>query len=193
MRRLYEWILRLAGSPRALPALFGLSFAESMIFPIPPDVMLVPMCVARPKSALRYAFWCSVASLLGGMAGYAIGHFAWEAVSDWFFTYVPGVTDDGFGRVQVLYDEWNFWVVFTAGFTPIPYKLITITAGVFEIAFPTFVVASAISRSARFFLVALMLRTWGEAAQEFIERRFNLVATIFVILLVGGFIVASRL
>ncbi|MCB9897076.1 MAG: DedA family protein [Planctomycetes bacterium] len=158
-----------------------------MIFPIPPDVMLVPMCVAEPKKSLRYAAFCSVASVLGGMAGYALGHFLWDEIGPWFFANVPGFSQARFDSVQALYEKWNFVVVFSAGFSPIPYKLFTISAGVFDISFPTFLLASAVSRSARFFLVAAMLKKYGVQAKDFIERRLNVLALVFVVLLVGCF------
>jgi membrane protein YqaA with SNARE-associated domain len=193
MRPLYDWVLRLSERPRAVVALFLLSLAESSFFPIPPDVMLVPMCVAKPKKAFHYAFWCSVASILGGVLGYLIGHYAWDAVGTYFFDYVPGFTPEKFEKVGDLYKEYNFWIVFTAGFSPIPYKLITITAGVFGIAFPTFLMASAISRSARFFLEAAIVRWLGPSAQTYIEKNFNKVSIAFVVLLVGGFLLVTKL
>lgn len=192
MRRLYEWVLSLAASPRALPALVAVTFAESVIFPIPPDVMLIPMCIARPERALRYALLMSIASVLGGIAGYGIGLWAWDQVGPWFFAHVPGFTQAGFEEVGTLYDAHNFLIVFAAGFTPIPYKLITISAGVFGIAFPMFVIASAVSRAARFFLVAWLLARLGARAQVFIDKYFNWLAIAFVALLVGGFWVLSR-
>jgi membrane protein YqaA with SNARE-associated domain len=176
-----------------VPALFVLSFAESSFFPIPPDVMLLPMCIARRTRAYFYATVCSAASVLGGIAGYLIGHYLWERVRDFFFANIPGFTQAGFDRVAGLYAEYDFWVVFTAGFTPIPSKLITITAGVFEIAFPVFVIASVVSRSARFFIEAWACQRFGLTAQAFIEKHFNLLAIAFVVLLIGGFWAAGKI
>jgi membrane protein YqaA with SNARE-associated domain len=176
-----------------VPALFVLSFAESSCFPIPPDVMLLPMCIAQRARAFYYAAVCSAASVLGGIAGYGIGHFLWERVKHFFFTKVPGFTQAGFDRVGGLYDQYDFWVVFTAGFSPIPYKLITITAGVFEIAFPVFVIASVVSRSARFFIEAWICHRFGARAQQLIEKHFNLAAVAFIVLLLGGFWAAGKL
>ena len=188
-RRLYFWVLHWAYTPYALPALMVLSFAESSFFPIPPDVLLLPLCLGDPRRALRFAFWCSVASVLGGMAGYALGYGLWHAGLDQFcFNYVPGFTPQAFATVQRLYEEHNFWVVFTAGFTPIPYKLITIAAGVFEVNFAMFVLASAIGRSARFFLVAWLVARFGAPIREFVERRLGLMSLLFCVLLVGGFV-----
>jgi membrane protein YqaA with SNARE-associated domain len=193
MRPLYDWILRLSERPRAVVALFLLSLAESSFFPIPPDVMLVPMCVAKPKKAFYYAFWCSVASIIGGVLGYLIGTFAWDALGQFFFEHIPGFTTEKFEKVGGWYEQYNFWVVFMAGFSPIPYKLITITAGVFAINFPIFLLASAISRSGRFFLEAWLVHRYGKPAQTFIEKNFNLVSIAFVVLLVGGFLLVGKL
>ena len=129
-----------------------------------------------------------MASIAGGLFGYAIGWGLWAAVDQWFYTYVPGFTPEKFGKVAELYREWDFWVVFVAGFTPIPYKIITITAGVFSLNLPMFIIASAVSRSARFFLVAWLLHRYGEPIRSFIDRRFNLLAIAFTALLIGGFV-----
>lgn len=193
-RRLYDWVIHWAFTPYALPALVLISFAESSFFPIPPDVLLVPLCLGNPKRAFRFAAWCSVASVLGGIAGYGIGLFAWEAgVRDLCFHYIPGFTPHVFEKVQGLYQEWDFWVVFAAGFSPIPYKVFTIAGGVFGINFLTFVLASAISRSARFFLVALLLKKYGAPVREFIEKRFGLATLSFCVLLIGGFVTVKYL
>jgi len=188
IRRLYDWVIHWAFTPYALPALFVLSFVESSFFPIPPDVLLIPLCLGDPRRAFRFAAWCSVASVLGGMAGYALGHFAWEAgVRDLSYAWIPGFTPEVFTRVQALYQEWDFWVVFVAGFSPIPYKVFTIAGGVFGINFGTFVLASAISRSTRFFLEALLIRKYGPPVRDFIEHRFGLATLLFCVLLVCGF------
>jgi membrane protein YqaA with SNARE-associated domain len=126
-RRLYDWVVHWAFTPYAVPALVLIAFAESSFFPIPPDVLLVPLCLGNQKRAFGFAAWCSVASVVGGMAGYGIGMYAWEAgVRDLCFHYVPGFTPEVFARVQGLYQRWDFWVVFVAGFSPIPYKVFTI-------------------------------------------------------------------
>jgi membrane protein YqaA with SNARE-associated domain len=144
--------------------------------------------------AFHFALLASLGSVLGGIAGYAIGYYLWwsepgafSEFARFFFAHVPGFTPEQFARVQQLYAQWNFWVVFTAGFTPIPYKVITISAGAFDISFVIFAVASAISRSARFFLVAGLLWRYGAPVKEFIDRRFNLLSIVFVLLLAGGF------
>lgn len=193
-RRLYDWVIHWAYTPYALPALIVISFAESSFFPIPPDVLLIPLCLGNPKHAMRFALWCSIASVLGGIAGYGIGAWAWEAgVRDFCYAYIPGFTPAVFGRVQTLYADLDFWIVFTAGFSPLPYKVFTIAAGVCGIDFWTFVLASVVSRSARFFLEAVLLRRFGAPVREFIEKRFGLATLVFCVLLVGGFLAIKAL
>jgi len=187
VRRLYDWVLRWAWTPHGQIALFVLAFAESSFFPIPPDVLLVALVLGARERWIRLAAICSVASVLGGLAGYGIGWGLWSAVQDTFFNYIPGFTAEKFERVGDLYRQWDFWIVFAAGFTPIPYKLITITAGVFALNLPMFLIASAVSRSARFFLVAFLLHRYGQPIRTFIDKRFNLLALVFTVLLVGGF------
>ena len=189
LRRLYDWVLHWAETPFGWAALVLNSFAESSFFPIPPDPLLIALCIGEPKRALRFAAYCSAASVLGGAAGYWIGATVWHLVGRFFFQYVPSFTPEAFEHVRSLYESYNFWVVFTAGFTPIPYKLITIGAGVFEINFLIFMVASLVSRSARFFLVAALIRRFGPSIKDFIDSYFNLLSVLFVILLVGGFLV----
>ncbi|OGG02144.1 MAG: cytochrome B [Candidatus Glassbacteria bacterium RIFCSPLOWO2_12_FULL_58_11] len=189
LRRLYDWVLHWAETPYGGAALFVNAFAESSFFPIPPDALLIAMCIGQSKRSYRFAFWCSVASVLGGAAGYWIGFTAWGVAGPLFFKYVPSFTPQAFAHVGELYENYNFWVVFTAGFTPIPYKLITIGAGVFEINFGIFMVASVLSRSARFFLVAALIRKFGPVIKSFIDRYFNLLSVIFMVLLAGGFLV----
>lgn len=191
IRRLYDWVLHWAETPYGAPALFLLAFVESSVFPVPPDVLLIALCITLPRRAWYYALLCSVGSLLGGMLGYLLGWGFWSLLDDFFFSYVPGFTPDLFARVQALYAEHDFWVVFAAGFTPIPYKVITIAAGVFLINFPIFVLASLIGRSARFFLVAGLIRRFGPGIRSFVDRYFNLLSMLFLILLVGGFLVVK--
>ncbi len=198
-RRVYDWTLAWAYKPSAGVALFGLSFAESSFFPIPPDVLLMPLVLGNRQKWLKYAFLCSLASVLGAVAGFAIGWLAWGAgVDQLFYNYVPGFTEHVFHDVSKLYEQYNFWIVFTAGFTPIPFKVITITAGVFgtgaQVAdpgmfFAVFLIASIVSRSARFFLVAGLMRAFGAKITPFIDRYFNWLALAFTVLLIGGFVV----
>lgn len=187
-RRLYDWVLSFAERPSGEWALFGFAFAESSFFPIPPDPLLIALSLGAPKRALRFALICSVASVLGAMAGYAIGWGVWEAVSHLFYAWVPGVTPEAFEHVRAIYDRWDFWAIFAAGFTFIPFKVFTISAGVFSISFPIFLLASTLSRSARFFLVAGLIYVYGPSIQGFIDRYFDKLALLFVVLLVGGFV-----
>ena len=189
LKRLYDWVLNWADTPYGVYALAALSFAESSIFPIPPDVLLIALCLGNRTKWFYFATVCTVASVLGAVLGYAIGWGIWQSVDQFFFHYVPGFSEEKFDTVRRLYERWNFWIVFVAAFTPIPYKVITITAGVFAINFPMFMVASIIGRAARFFLVSYLLYLLGDPIKEFIDRRFNLLTVVFVVLLVGGFIV----
>jgi membrane protein YqaA with SNARE-associated domain len=191
VRRMYDWVLSFAHRPGGSWALFGFSFAESSFFPIPPDPLLVALSLGRPKRALWFATVCALGSVLGGLAGYAIGWGVWQMVGHWFFAYVPGVTPEAFVGVQQLYDRYDFWAIFAAGFTPIPYKVFTLSAGVFNISLPIFLFASTVSRSARFFLVAGLIYAYGPPIQGFIDRHFDRLAWLFLILLVAGFVVVK--
>ena len=193
VRRLYDWVLHWADTPYGIPALAALSFAESSFFPIPPDVLLIALVLGAPSRWFRIAAVCSVASVVGGICGYGIGIGLWHVVQGFFFDHIPGFTPDVFAHVRDLYEQWNFKLVFVAGFTPLPYKVITITAGVAEINFPIFVLASALSRSARFFLVAALLRRFGEPIRSFIDRYFNILSIVFVVLLLGGFVLLKQI
>lgn len=186
-RSLYDWVLSWAHKPHSSTALFFLAVAEASFFPIPPDVLLLPLCVGKRAQSLRFAAICTAGSVLGGAIGYAIGWGAWEAAGQFFYDYVPGFTEDKFAYVGGLYDSYDFWVVFVAAFTPIPYKVITIAAGVFQISFPMFMIASLVGRSARFFLVAGLLYFFGEPIKGFIDRWFNPLVVAFTVLLIGGF------
>lgn len=187
-RRLYDWTLAWAYRPSATIALFCLSFAESSFFPVPPDVLLLPLVMGNPKRWARYAGVCTLASVLGALAGYTIGWGLWAAVDQFFYRYVPGFTPELYRHVGELYEQNNFWVVFTAGFTPIPYKVITITGGAFKISLLPFVLASIASRGTRFFLEAILMRAFGPRIKPLIDRYFNLLSVVFVVLLIGGFV-----
>jgi membrane protein YqaA with SNARE-associated domain len=190
LRRLYDWVLSWAETPYAVPALFILAFSESSFFPVPPDVLLIALAVSIPAKAFRYAAVCSIGSILGGMLGYLIGYEFMSTAGNRIIELY------GFSRqweyVGSLYNEYAAWAVGIAGFTPIPYKVFTIAGGAFHIDFPVFVVASAISRSARFFLVAGLIYLFGPAIKSFIDRYFNILAIVFIILLIGGFFVIRR-
>ena len=200
LRRLYDWVLHWAETKYGVPALFLLAFAESSFFPIPPDVLLITLALGARSKAIRFALVCSVASIVGGIAGYGIGYFTWwngaeaySAVALFFFNHIPGFTEQVFLNIQEKYEIYNFLIVFTAGFTPIPFKIITISSGAFSVNFPMFLLASTVGRSARFFMVALLIRQFGEPITAFIDKYFNLLSIIFTILLIGGFLVLKAL
>ncbi len=186
LRGLYDWVEHFAETPYGLWALFLLAFAESSFFPVPPDVLLIALAVSIPARALRYALVCSVGSVLGGMFGYLIGYQFMEFIGFGILNFY-GLTDK-YESVAELYNRYNAWAVGIAGFTPIPYKVFTISAGAFKINFLVFLLASVVSRSARFFLVAGLIYMFGEQIRTFIERYFNILAVLFVLLLVAGFI-----
>ncbi|MFQ5822764.1 MAG: YqaA family protein [bacterium] len=193
VRRLYDWVLHWAETPYGSWALFILAFAESSFFPVPPDVLLIALAISVRDKAFKFALICSIASLLGGIIGYIIGFGFWNIASNYFYTYVPGFSHEAFNAVKGLYQRWDFFIIFTAGFTFIPYKIFTISSGVFEINFLGFIIASAFGRSARFFLVGGLIWKFGAPIKNFIDKYFNTLATIFVILLIGGFLLIKYL
>jgi len=191
LKRLYDWVLRWAHTPYGSLALFLLAFAESSFFPIPPDVLLIALAISIPARSFRYALICSVGSLLGGMFGYLIGYMFMEGIGN-------RVIDlyhfrENYEHIQVLYRDYDAWAVGIAGFTPIPYKVFTITAGAFKINFWVFAIASAVSRGARFFILGAIIYYYGESIKRFIDRYFNILSIAFVVLLIGGFIVVKYL
>jgi membrane protein YqaA with SNARE-associated domain len=191
LRRLYDWTMALAAGRHAEKALVGVSFAESSFFPIPPDLLLIPMVLAERSKALRYAFVCTVASVVGGIAGYLIGAFLFEQLAR------PILDLYGYGaRFEEFagwYNEWGAWIVFTAGLTPFPYKVVTIASGATHLDVLVFTLASIASRGLRFFVVAGLLYWIGPPIRAFIEKRLGLVFTAFVVILIGGFVVARYL
>ena len=187
VRRLYEWVLRWADTPHGPRALGALSFAEASIFPIPPDPLLVALCLGEPRRALRFSAIVTVASVAGGAFGYAMGAAAWHFLEGFFFAYVPGVTEEAFERVRDLYARYDFWAVFVAGLTPIPYKVFTLSAGVFAINPLVFLAASVLSRGLRFFVAGLLIHRFGTSIRGFIDRYFNALAWLFAGLLLLGF------
>lgn len=191
LRRLYDWTMGLAGHRHALVALAVVSFAESSFFPIPPDVLLIPMVLASRERAWLIATVCTVASVVGGAAGYGIGALLFDTLGQpivEFYGYM-----DQFQELQRRYEEWGAWIVAGAGFTPFPYKVITITSGVMHLDFWVFMIASALSRGARFFLVALLLWHFGPPIRSFIERYLAQLTILFFLLLFGGFVAARYL
>jgi len=190
VRRLYEWVLHWAHTPYGIWALFVLAFTESSFFPIPPDVLLIALALSIPAKSFRYALICSAGSVLGGLFGYFIG---WQLMDLVGFPIMKfyGILEQ-YETVRQSYEEYNAVIVFIAAFTPIPYKLITITAGAFKLNILTFTIASLIGRSARFFLVAWLIHKFGQRIKEFIEKYFDILSLIFVGLVVLGFIIATK-
>jgi membrane protein YqaA with SNARE-associated domain len=189
VRRLYDWTIGWADRPGGTWALFALAFAESSFFPIPPDVLLMALCIGRPSRSLWFALVCTVGSVLGGIAGYYIGFELFEQIGRPVLE-AYGVMDK-FDWVGQQYRENLVLALGTAGFTPVPYKVFTIAGGAFEVPFLPFVVVSIVSRGARFFLVAGLIRVFGPAIKNFIDRYFNLLTIAFVVLLVLGFAVVK--
>lgn len=195
IRKLYDWVLHFANTPHGAIALFLLAFAESSFFPIPPDALLIALVLGAQKKAFRFAAICTAGSILGAIFGYAIGHFLWwtpsnefTGIANFFFNNIPSFTHQTFYNIKEMYNQYDFWIIFTAGFTPIPYKIITISSGAFNINVIMFIIASIISRGARFFLVAFLIWKFGPQIKSFIDKYFNWLAIAFTILLIGGFV-----
>jgi len=193
VRRLYDWVLHWAETPSGPSALAALSAAEASFFPIPPDPLLMALCLGAVRKSLRFAAIATAASVVGGIGGYLIGAGAWQALGGFFFEYVPGVTPEAFEGIRDLYSRYDFWAVFLAGLTPIPYKVFTLSAGVFAINFPVFVIASIASRGLRFFAEAGLIYWKGPEIRRFIDRYFNLLSWLFGVLLILGFVLVKYL
>ncbi len=191
IRKLYDWVLHWAATPYAVPALFVLSFAESSFFPIPPDVLLIAMAVAVAKRSFYFAAVCSVASVLGGMFGYLIGLEFMELIGDRIIALYH--FEAKWDQIGELYNQHQAWAVAAAGFTPLPYKVFTIAAGAFKVDFLVFVLASAASRSARFFIVAGLIYFFGPPVKKFIEKYFNILSIVFFVSLILGFVLIKYL
>ena len=190
IKRLYNWILSWSESRWGWLALFTIALFEASWFPLPPDILLIALCLGATKRSFRFATICLVGSVLGAALGYMIGYFLWTtpsgeatALANLFYEYIFSV--DSFNNVGALYDRFNFWIVFTAGFTPLPFKLFTIAGGMFHINFLMFIIASMVSRGMRFFLIAWLIWKFGAPIKSFIDKYFNLLATLFTILLIG--------
>lgn len=187
LRKLYYWTLHWADTRYALPALVILSFAESSFFPIPPDILLMAMCFARPQKWLLYSAWCTAASVAGGVLGWYLGWGFWELTKGFFFDIVPGFTPEVFDKVQHLYQDNAFLAILTAAFTPIPYKVFTVAAGVCAVSIPTLIMASLLGRGGRFFLVGGIIRFFGPKAKPFLEKNFEWATVLLLVLFVAGF------
>ena len=187
IRRAYDWVLSWADRPSGPIALTGVAAAESIFFPIPPDVLLIPLCLGEPKRSLRFALLCTAGSLAGALVGYWVGAALYQSAGQWILEAYG--YEDLYRRVGDLYRDNLLVTLGAAGFTPIPFKVFTIAAGGFQVPILAFLGISAVSRGARFFLVAGLLRIFGEPMREFIDRWFNLLTIVLVLLIVGGFLV----
>ncbi|HMJ45215.1 MAG TPA: YqaA family protein [Pseudolabrys sp.] len=191
LRRLYDWCIEAAHKPHAMWTMGAIAFAESSFFPVPPDVMLIPMALAYPQRAYAMAAWCTVASVLGGVVGYAIGALLYDSVGAWLIgLYGYG---DKVEMFRSAYAEWGAWIILLKGLTPIPYKIVTITSGFAGYNFLLFIVFSVIARSGRFFLLAFLLHRYGEQARHTIEKRLGLWVTLGAAVVVIGFVIAVYL
>ena len=191
LKRIYNWTLRQAASPYALWILALIAFVESSIFPIPPDILLIPMVLAMRNRAWLLAGICTLASVIGGTAGYGIGAFLFESIGQSILTFYGKL--ESFESFKALYNEWGVWIVMLGGLTPFPYKVITIASGVTGLNFMTFTIFSVIARGMRFFLIAWLLWQFGAPIKAFIERYLGLLTVLFFVLLLGGFLVLKFL
>lgn len=191
LRGLYDWTIRLSGHRHAPWGLAVVSFVESSVFPIPPDVVLIPMVLSQRAKAWAYAAICTAASVVGGIFGYAIGYFLFDTLGQSILNFYG--YQDAFASFAARYNEWGVWIVLIAGFTPFPYKVITIASGVTQLNFLVFMLASIVARGARFFVVAGLLWWFGPPIRAFIDRYFGLLSFLFMALLIGGFVVARYL
>jgi membrane protein YqaA with SNARE-associated domain len=191
LRRLYDWCIGAAGKPHAAPIMGAISFAESSFFPVPPDIMLIPMALARPDRALFYATVCTLASVAGGMLGYFIGAELYGSVGLWLIgLYGYGDKVEAF---REAYAQYGGWIILLKGLTPIPYKLVTIASGFTGFNFALFIGLSLVTRGARFFLEAALLKRYGPEARVIIEKRLGLWTAVSVLLVVAGIIAAAYL
>ena len=187
LRKLYDWILNWSKSPYGLFALFILAFTESIIFPIPPDVLLIALAIGCQAKAYRFALICTIGSLFGAIIGYYIGNYLWYGpygISEFFYSNISSFSENSFNNIKGYYNNYGFLIIITAGFTPLPYKLITISAGAFKIPFSLFILASTLSRSARFFLISFLIKKYGETINDYIDKYFNILSIVFICLIV---------
>lgn len=190
VKRLYNWVLSWSGSRWGVLALFLMALFEASWFPLPPDILLIALCLGATQKSFRFATVCLAGSILGAALGYCIGHFLWvtpagdpTSIANFFYDHVFSV--EGFNNVGRMYDKYNFWIVFTAGFTPLPFKLFTIAGGMFSINFPMFMIASAVSRGMRFFLIGWLIWKYGAPIKTFIDKYFNLLASLIAAVIIG--------
>ena len=190
VKRLYNWVLSWSDSRWGWLALLFIALFEASWFPLPPDILLIALCLGATKKSFRFATICLIGSVVGAALGYGIGHFLWispdgtpTAIANFFYEHVFSV--ESFNNVGRLYDRFNFWIVFTAGFTPLPFKLFTIAGGMFDINFLMFMIASVVARGMRFFLIGWLIWRFGTPIKNFIDKYFNLLATLFTVILIG--------
>jgi membrane protein YqaA with SNARE-associated domain len=190
IRRMYDWVLHWAETPYGTPALFAISFSESSFFPIPPDVLQIALSVSRPRRSFYYAAVSAVGSVLGGILGWLIGFALWSVVGNFFHEYVPGVNHENMAYVGNLYQQHAFWSIFAAAFTPIPFKVFTLAAGVFHdyVSLSTLILASMLGRSGRFSLVATAVYFFGPTVRGMLEKRLELATVVLFVLMVLGFL-----
>ena len=193
IKNLYDWVLSWADSPYAVPALFVLAFTESSFFPIPPDVLLIALALSKPQLSLWFATVCTAGSVVGGMFGYLIGYAFWQAVGEYFFIYVPGFSRELFAQICAAYEQNSVVIIFTAAFTPIPYKVFTVTAGVSKISLLPFIGASVVGRAARFFLVGILFKKFGPTVKVYIDKYLNLLTILVVIIYFLAFYLIPKL
>jgi membrane protein YqaA with SNARE-associated domain len=187
LRRLYDWVVSLSERPNAVPSLFVLAFAEASFFPLPPDILLIALAIGAPKRSLWFATICTLGSALGALLGYFLGLQFYELIGQQIVEFYAA--GEQFQRVQALFQQWDVLAIAVAGVTPIPFKVFTISAGVFELNVITFGVAVLLSRGARFFLLGGLIWRFGPSIRDFVDRYFNLLTILFFILLVGGFLI----
>jgi membrane protein YqaA with SNARE-associated domain len=191
LRRLYDWCIGAAHKPHAVAMMGAVSFAESSFFPVPPDVMLVPLALARPNHAFRLALWCTLTSVAGGVVGYAIGALLYDSVGQWLMS-LYGYTDK-VEAFRAAYAEWGAWIILLKGLTPIPYKVVTITSGFAGYNLGLFILFSLISRAGRFFVVAALLYFYGDKARDIIEKRLGLWVTLSAVVVIVGLVGSAYL
>jgi membrane protein YqaA with SNARE-associated domain len=191
LRRLYQWALSLVDKPYAIWVMGAISFADSSFLPLPPDFLLIPMAIARPKRAWLYAAVCTIASVVGAMLGYAIGAYLWDTLGQWLIK-IYGLE----GKVDAfrqLYAQWGAWVIIIKGFTPIPYKLVTIVSGFAGYNFTAFLALSLLTRGARFFVIAVVLNRFGDQVRHALDRHLTVIVSVGLVALFGGVIASLYL
>lgn len=192
LKRLYNWVLSWSETKWGPLALFLLALTEASFFPLPPDVLLIALCLGMPKKSFRYATICLAGTIIGAALAYLLGLYMWQTsdgsytgMAEWFYAHI--FSKEAFDEIRVMFEEYDFWIIFTAGFTPVPYKLFTIAAGVFKLDFLMFMIASLVSRGARFFLVGGLIWKFGPPIKGFIDKYFNILVLAITVLLIGGF------